>query len=216
MKRFNQIIGNLHDPEWAKLQDRCQIERLDIDQWTAQKERFVIHTNLGNNYMVALENHHQICNGDILDYDAEKQHLTIIYIRLNELMVLHLKNLRTESLQQAMQTCVALGIAIGGEHWQTVIKEDKIYIPLTDSKQKMENIVRTHQFMEVEITYVSGEEIISELEPYEVRRLFGTPSKEEDDLIESGATQEPFLPEKSSCNGSKDSTEFCLPHPSHP
>ena len=42
MKIYTEIIGNLQDPEWMKKAREAEIEYIDLDQWTAQKSRFVV------------------------------------------------------------------------------------------------------------------------------------------------------------------------------
>ena len=67
MKIYTEIIGNLHDPEWAEKAREAEIEYIDLDQWTAQKSRFVIKGDRENEYAVALKRHWQMLDGDIIE-----------------------------------------------------------------------------------------------------------------------------------------------------
>ncbi len=66
MKIYTEIIGNLQDPEWVKKAREAEIEYIDLDQWTAQKSRFVVKGDRENEYAVALKRHSQMLDGDII------------------------------------------------------------------------------------------------------------------------------------------------------
>ena len=63
MKIYTEIIGNLQDPEWVKKAREAEIEYIDLDQWTAQKSRFVVKGDRENEYAVALKRHSQMLDG---------------------------------------------------------------------------------------------------------------------------------------------------------
>ena len=44
MKIYTEIIGNLDDPAWRERAEGAEIETIDLDQWTAQKSRFVVRS----------------------------------------------------------------------------------------------------------------------------------------------------------------------------
>lgn len=67
MKIYTEIIGNLHDPEWAERARGAEIEFIDLDQWTAQKSRFAVKGDRENEYAVALKRHSQMLDGDIIE-----------------------------------------------------------------------------------------------------------------------------------------------------
>ena len=72
MKIFSEVIGNMTtDPQWAEKLKNTKIEYLELDQWTAQKSRFIAKGSDGQEYAVALKRHSQIENGDILEYDPD-------------------------------------------------------------------------------------------------------------------------------------------------
>ena len=71
MKIYSEIIGNINtDANWAGELKEAEIEYLDLDQWTAQKSRFIVKSSMGAECAVALRRHSRIENGDILEYDA--------------------------------------------------------------------------------------------------------------------------------------------------
>lgn len=84
MKIFSEIIGNLFtDKTWADQLKKSEIEYLNLDQWTAQKSRFIARDEKGTEYAVALKRHSQVENGDILEYNADHNTALVIRIELN-------------------------------------------------------------------------------------------------------------------------------------
>ena len=81
MKIYTEIIGNLQDPEWVKKAREAEIEYIDLDQWTAQKSRFVVKGDRENEYAVALKRHSQMLDGDIIEYLPEQRRIAAIRIR---------------------------------------------------------------------------------------------------------------------------------------
>ena len=58
MKIFSEVIGNMTtDPQWAEKLKNTKIEYLELDQWTAQKSRFIAKGSDGQEYAVALKRH---------------------------------------------------------------------------------------------------------------------------------------------------------------
>lgn len=173
MKIYTEILGNLHDPRWAETAERAEVEHIDLDQWTAQKSRFVTTSDRDNEYAVALQRHSQLLNGDILEYLPEENRIVAIRIRLNDVLVLDLGVLAQEKPETIIHIAVELGHAIGNQHWPAVVKGTKVYVPLTVDKKVMDSVMRTHHIENVTYTFQSGSEVIPYLAPHEIRRLFG-------------------------------------------
>ena len=60
MKIYTEILGNLSSPEWRARISGFDTEFVELDQWTAQKSRFVARGDGGGEYAVALERHSQL------------------------------------------------------------------------------------------------------------------------------------------------------------
>jgi urease accessory protein len=71
------------------------------------------------------------------------------------------------------QTCIELGHALGNQHWPAVVKEGKVYVPLTVDKKVMSSVMKTHAFSGLSYGFQPGTEVIRYLAPHESRRLFG-------------------------------------------
>ena len=173
MKIYQEIIGNLHSPEWAARAKEARTEYLDLDQWTAQKSRFVARSDRSNEYAVALRRHTQIADGDILEYAPGEGRIVAVRIRLSDVLVADLSALAAESPERMIRTAVEFGHAIGNQHWPAVVKGMQVYIPLTVDRKVMQSVMRTHRLEHIVFEFRPGSEIIPYLAPHETRRLFG-------------------------------------------
>ncbi len=173
MKIYTEIIGNLSSPEWKERMAGCEVEYIELDQWTAQKSRFVATGDRDNKYAVALERRRQIADGDIVDYDPQRRRIAAIRIRLNEVMVIDLGFLARQRPETVIHTAVEIGHAIGNQHWPAVVKGTVMYVPLTVDRKVMESVMRTHSFENIDCEFRPGDQVIPYLSPHEIRRLFG-------------------------------------------
>lgn len=173
MKIYTEILGNLHDPEWVKSTQQYRIESVELDQWTAQKSRFVAKSDRGNEYAIALQRHSQLLDGDIIECLPEERRIVVLRVRLNDVLVADLSELAREQPERIIQIAVELGHAIGNQHWPAVVKGTKVYVPLTVDRKVMESVMRTHHIEHVDCSFQPGSEIIPYLAPHEIRRLFG-------------------------------------------
>ena len=173
MQIYSEIIGNLRDPKWIARTAGAQVEYIDLDQWTAQKSRFVVRSEAGDEYAVALKRHVQLADGDILEHDTLNRRIVAFRIRLNDVLVADLSGLAGAPATELLHTAVELGHAIGNQHWPAVVKGAKVYVPLTVDRKVMESVMQTHRLEGVVCSFQRGEEVIPYLAPHEIRRLFG-------------------------------------------
>jgi urease accessory protein len=165
MRILTSIIGNALHPDWQRILRDAQVESIYLDQWTAQKSRFMATSDHGKSYAVALKRHTHICDGDIVHYSAEHNHAVMLRLALNDVMVIDTAN-ASKSL------CFEIGHAIGNQHWPAVMKDGKIYVPMTVDRKVMQSVMHTHNF-NVTYAFEPGNEVIPYLSPHEVRLLFG-------------------------------------------
>lgn len=179
MKIFSEVIGNMTtDPQWAEKLKNTKIEYLELDQWTAQKSRFIAKGSDGQEYAVALKRHSQIENGDILEYDPKRKVAIVIRIALKPVLVVELKKIAAKTPEEIIRRCVELGHAVGNQHWPAIVKGTKLYIPLTVDKKVMTSVMDTHHFEDITYEFQTGLEVIPFLAPHEIRQLFGGSSQE--------------------------------------
>lgn len=170
---YSEVVGNVYMPDWSETLNGVEVECVELDQWTAQKSRFVVRGDKGGEYAVALKRNSRLLNGDILNYDPERNRAVVVHIRLNEVMVVDLRGLERLPEGERLQRAVELGHALGNQHWPAVIRDGKLYVPLTVDRKVMESVMDTHRIEGIEYRFQPGDEVIPYLAPHEIRRLFG-------------------------------------------
>ncbi|MBD5196217.1 MAG: urease accessory protein UreE [Bacteroides sp.] len=179
MKVYTEVIGNVNrDPEWKEKLANADVDYIALDQWTAQKSRFLGKGVSGAEYPVALKRHTQIVDGDIIDFDPESNRAVVLKIELNPVLVIDLGSLADKDPETIIRRSVELGHAIGNQHWPAVVKGTKVYVPLTVDKKVMMSVMETHHLEGVTFEFQTGLDIIPYLAPHEIRRLFGGASHE--------------------------------------
>lgn len=179
MKIFSEVIGNIHgNADLAKKIEGADVEYLELDQWTAQKSRFIVTGDKGTQCAVALKRNHQLIEGDVLEYDPATGKAIVARIELSPVFVIDLAAVEKEDKLKIIETCIELGHAIGNQHWPAVIKGTKVYVPLTVDKKVMESVMYTHSIPGVTYQFQPGTEVIPYLAPHEIRNLFGGTAQE--------------------------------------
>lgn len=179
MKIYTSIIGNMnHSDEWRERLKDAEIDYIFLDQWTAQKSRFLGKGVSGEEYPIALARHSQIVDGDIIEFDPDTKKAAVLKIELSPVLVIDLGGLADRDPQTIIRISVELGHAIGNQHWPAVVKETKVYVPLTVDKKVMESVMETHHIEGITYEFQKGIDIIPYLAPHEIRRLFGGAGQE--------------------------------------
>lgn len=186
MKIYTEIIGNIHQaPEWAKKLEEVEVDYVYLDQWTAQKSRFLVKSETGKEYPIALKRHSQVTDGDIIYYSPEEKKAVVLRIELSSVLVIDMGELVSKEPEMIIRISVELGHAIGNQHWPAVVKGTKVYVPLTVDKKVMLSVMETHHIEGINYEFQKGVEIIPYLAPHEIRRLFGGAGQESHSHIHS-------------------------------
>lgn len=179
MKIYTEIIGNMYQtPEWAKKLGEVEVDYIYLDQWTAQKSRFLVKSEKGKEYPIALKRHSQVTDGDIIYYSPEEKEAVVLRIELSSVLVIDMDGLIGKDPETMIRISVELGHAIGNQHWPAVVKGTKVYVPLTVDKKVMLSVMETHHIEGINYEFQKGLEIIPYLAPHEIRRLFGGAGQE--------------------------------------
>ncbi len=174
MKVYNDILGNINlSPEWKEKLENAEVDYIFLDQWTAQKSRFLGKGVSGEEYPIALARHSQIVDGDVIYYDPETGKAAVLKIELSPVLVIDMSGLADNDPQTIIRVSVELGHAVGNQHWPAVVKGTKVYVPLTVDKKVMLSVMETHHIEGITYEIQKGMEIIPYLAPHEIRRLFG-------------------------------------------
>lgn len=174
MHIYSEIIGNIYtDSEWAEKIKGLEIETIYLDQWAAQKSRMLVKGNKGNEYPIALKRNTHVINGDIIYYSKEDNKAVLIRIDLCPVLVIDLSDVANRDPESIIRISLELGHAIGNQHWPAVVKNTKIYVPLTVEEKVMTTVIDTHYIEGISYEFQKGQDILACLEPQEIRRLFG-------------------------------------------
>ena len=172
-KVYDKILGNIHSERWRDQLSDVELETLTLDHMQAQKSRFVVVGDRGGRYPVALARGRHLSDGDILDYDSERRRAVVVRLQLGEVMVCDLMRLIDATSSDAIHRAVELGHALGNQHWPAVVKNLRVYVPLTVDRRVMESVMRTHRLEGITWEFQPAEEVVPYLAPHEIRRLFG-------------------------------------------
>lgn len=178
MEVITDIIGNVHQPEWEQKLRGMHIETIFLDQWTAQKSRFLVKSDHGHEYPIALKRGSRITDGDIIVFDTANNNAVVLHLDLSNVLVIDLEGLKALSTEEIIRVSVELGHAIGNQHWPAVVKGAKVYVPLTVDKKVMLSVMETHNIDHIKFEFQPGNEVIPYLAPHELRKLFGGASHE--------------------------------------
>ncbi|MCZ7566612.1 MAG: hypothetical protein M5U08_24705 [Burkholderiales bacterium] len=173
MTLVEAVLGNAADPEWAVRLSTAAVDALELDHWEAQKNRLRKKTAGGVEIAVSLDRGTFMRDGDVLVWDAQVARAVVARISLRDVMIIHLDALEQAAPEVARRTCVELGHALGNQHWPALVKENRVYVPLTVDRKVMSSVMNTHRFEGIRYEFVPGGEIVPYLAPHESRRLFG-------------------------------------------
>ena len=173
MEIFTEIIGNMYQHDWQHKLHDAEIESIFLDQWTAQKSRFLAKSDAGVEYPVALKRQSQIADGDILSYDPSAGKSVVLRLNLNPVLKIDLSKLEGKSPEEIIRISVELGHAIGNQHWPAVVKGTTVYVPLTVDRKVMLSVMETHNIDDITYEFEEGKEVIPYMAPHEIRVLFG-------------------------------------------
>lgn len=173
MQLVEHVLGNVEYGHWKEKLVDATIDILDLSQWDAQKNRLRKQSRGGRVVAVSLDRDEFLHNGDVLVWDEESKTAVVCKIDLCEVLVVELEALTELDPGTLVERSVALGHALGNQHWPAVVREGKIYVPMSVDRTVMNSVMNTHHFAGVRYSFVSGEEVAALLSPAQSRRLFG-------------------------------------------
>ena len=172
--RIDAVLGRAAEDGWPGRLEGARVDVLRLDQAEAQKSRLRKATDGGVEVAISLDRGTQLRDGDILAWDEARRAAIVARIDLADVLVIDLSALADGPSQASIAGCVALGHALGNQHWAAVVKGTRVYVPLTVAREVMASVMKTHSFEGVTYGFVPGVDIIRDLAPHEVRRLLGT------------------------------------------
>ena len=176
MEVYTKIIGNTHSPEWQPRLKNATIDYIELDQWNAQKSRLLALGESGKPYAMSLERGVRLSDGDIIAYDSSSGCLSVIKLKMSDVLVIDLSSLEKRPTSEAIALAIELGHAIGNQHWAALVRGNSLMVPLTVDRKVMLSVMRTYNFEGINFAFRPGSEIVPYLTPSEIRSLFGSTS----------------------------------------
>ena len=184
--RVTTIVGRVTEDDWPDRLAEAQVDVLHLDQAEAQKSRLRKQTDGGVEVAISLDRGTQLRDGDILWWDEARDAAIVARVDLNEVLLIDLRGLLTRPAEISAATCVALGHALGNQHWAAVVKGTQVYVPLTVAQAVMASVMKTHAFEGVSYEFVPGADVLPRLAPHEARLLFGAAEGHRHDEVRAG------------------------------
>lgn len=176
--RVEAVLGNSAEDSWRERLAGAKIDAVVLDQWEAQKSRLRRATESGTEVAISLDRGVQLRDGDVLSWDEASRSAIVTRINLKEVMVVEVEGALSAAPVDLVQTCIELGHAMGNQHWPSVVKGTKVYVPLAVDRAVMSSVMKTHAFEGITYDFLPGNEVIPYLAPHEARRLFGAAERE--------------------------------------
>ena len=176
MEVYTKIIGNTHSPEWQPRLKNATIDYIELDQWNAQKSRLLALGESGQPYAMAFERGVKLSDGDIIAYDSSSGNLSVIRLKMSDVLVIDLSSLEKRPTSEAVALAIELGHAIGNQHWAALVRDNSLMVPLTVDRKVMLSVMRTYNFEGINFAFRPGSEVVPYLTPSEIRSLFGSTS----------------------------------------
>ncbi|MFQ0812390.1 urease accessory protein UreE [Brucella anthropi] len=170
---IEDIVGNSRDPHWRDRLAGAEIDWLVLDQWEAQKSRLRKATSGEMELALSLDRNTHLHDGDILLWNEDDRRAVVARVHLKEVMVIDLASVIGEDGNAVVRTVFELGHALGNQHWPAVVKETKVFVPLTVDRKVMASVMKTHNLPGVTYEFMPGADVIPYMAPHEARRLFG-------------------------------------------
>ncbi len=173
MHLIETVLGNVNEASWKERLADAEVDVLELSQWDAQKNRLRKETKNGLNLAVSLDRDAFLHDGDVLLWDAAARRAVICRIDLCDVLVIDLEALANLPASALLERGVALGHALGNQHWPAVVRDGKVYVPLAVDRKVMTSVMNAHHFADIEHHFAPGAEIAALLPPAQSRRLFG-------------------------------------------
>ncbi len=160
----SEVVGNLDD-KMALLQD-YQMDTVQLEQWECNKSRLRKKTANGQEVAISLERGKHLHNKDILYIDHDNKAFTIVEFQLKDVLKITLPQ------NPNIETIFKLGHALGNQHWPAILQHNTIYVPLYVDEKIMRSMLKTHNFDDIDIEFISGDELSKEVSASDYRLLF--------------------------------------------
>lgn len=166
------VLGNRADGAWSGRLRVARVDELALTAAEAQRTRLRKRTAAGTDVAIALDRGVRLQDGDVLGWDEARQCALVVRVDLPEVMVVDLSILLRGPADTLLARAVEVGHALGNQHWPTLVKGSRVYVPVTVAPKVMATVLKTHDLEGVSCSFAPGAEIGRQLAPAEARLLF--------------------------------------------
>lgn len=161
---ISEIVGNISDFK-NKLKG-YKIDTVNLEHWESSKSRIRKKSSLGQEIAISLDRGKHLHDNDILFINDEDKTCIIVNIQLKNILKITLDKNPT------INTIFKLGHALGNQHWPAVLENKIIYVPLYVDEKIMRSMLKTHNFNDIDIEFITGEELSKLISVSDLRLIF--------------------------------------------
>jgi urease accessory protein len=134
----DEFLGTLGDDAVASRVEQADGLTVTVDDVERRRSRF--RTTADNGQEIGVVVARELQDGDVLDADGTP---VVVSLAAVEAMVLDYSGV-TAPDTALLGSALELGHAVGNRHWDLVVEAECAYLPLTDSRERMQATVEDH------------------------------------------------------------------------
>lgn len=131
-------LGNIEADD--SLNDRVESEdvlTIMVDETERRRSRFRTTTDDGTDIGIVVDQ--ELQSGDVLETDGQ-----LVVVSLDSITAMVLDFGGVDSDVETLTRAVALGHAVGNRHWNLSVEGECVYLPVVESRDRMETEIRSH------------------------------------------------------------------------
>jgi urease accessory protein len=133
-----EFVGSLDDEDVAERVDAADPLRVAVDETERRRSRFRTTAADGTDLGVVVAR--ELRDGDVL---STGDRLVVVSLEAVEAMVVDFDGVADPD-RAAVTTALELGHAVGNRHWDLAVEDGRAYLPLADTRERMEATVEPH------------------------------------------------------------------------
>ncbi|EPG0370385.1 hypothetical protein ACSWVZ_003253 [Photobacterium damselae] len=160
----NEILGNYLFLEKDLVNYEC--DTMHLEHWESSKSRIKKKTEGGRDIAISLERGKHLHNNDIIYIDHNKKIFITVEMKLKNVLKISLDS------NADINTIFKLGHALGNQHWPAILENHAIYVPLYVDEKIMRSMLKTHNFKDIDIEFITGDELSKLISASDLRLIF--------------------------------------------
>ena len=132
------FVGRIDDEAVAERVASGDPLRIEVDETERRRSRFRTSAEDGTDLGVVVAR--ELRDGDVL---STGDRLVVVSLEAVDAMVLDFAGV-TDPDRTAVTTALELGHAVGNRHWDLAVEDGRAYLPLADTRERMETTVEPH------------------------------------------------------------------------